>query len=175
MTDYGYLRVDNTSNYAYVGNGTGTTAPEKFLAYDPRDPSRSFSIGEGNYTLLRNLETGLWCRLAVYNTSTASSTAPYRPRKGSFTRGLLAGNGSVIVWGCLCDQPTASTATEFQYSRRGLMYQGVPMVAQAMFYPLLWSNTTPLPGSGSLSVTTLPTSEWCLPPDSSGRGCHVAR
>ena len=156
MTDYGYLRVDNTSNYAYVGNGTGTTAPEKFLAYDPRDPSRSLTIGEGDYTLLRNLQTGLWCRLAVYNNSTASSTAPFRPRRASLTRGLLAGDCGVVVWGCLCDQPTASTATEFQYSQRGLMYQGVPMVAQAMFYPLLWSNTTTLPGTSNVTVVDLP-------------------
>ena len=60
----------------------------------------------------------------------------------------------------LGDQPTAATATLFLYTRTGLMYAGQPMVAAAQFSPLLWSNTSALPGTtGNTSFTLLPTGE----------------
>jgi hypothetical protein len=157
MMDYGYLRVDNLANYAYVGNGTGTTAPEKFIGYNPLDPGSPASITAGGYVLLRSMQTGLWCRLAVYN----GTVTNFRRGKASLSRGLLQVNSTTIVWGMLGDQPTAATATQFIYSRRGLVYLDTAMVAQAMFYPLLWSNQTVLPGTSNISVNTLPTCGWC--------------
>jgi hypothetical protein len=104
----------------------------------------------GQTMVLISLETGLFCRLARYPDPTASASGgSLRDRKQTVQ----------LVWGMLADQPTAATATAFTYTRTGLMYQGEPLVAQAMFYPLLWSNTTTLPGTSNTTVTVLPQGE----------------
>ncbi len=91
-------------------------------------------------------QTGMFCRLATYPVATAGTRQ---------ARGLR--QTMTTVYGCLCDQPTATTATAFTYDRLGLMYNGDAMVASAQFAPLLWSNTTTLTGSSEVTVTVLPT------------------
>ncbi len=142
------MRSDNTTAYAYCGNGTGVTAPEKYIAYDPSDPGGAKLVALDQTIVLISVQTGLFCRLARYPDSGASSS----------TRGLKQTTND-LVWGMLADQPTAATATAFTYTRAGLVYQGDPLVAQAMFNPLLWSNTTTLPGSSNMSVVALPQGE----------------
>ena len=97
--------------------------------------------------ILVSMQTGLFCRLAVY----------LRPSNG---RRLSQAGPTTVVYGMLGDQPTAATATPFIYSRKGLVYDGEPMVAEGLFYPLLWSNTSGVvTGNGSASITPLPTGE----------------
>jgi hypothetical protein len=94
--------------------------------------------------LLVSMQTGLFCRLAVYN-------IPSIGRR-------LNQAGGTVVYGCLCDQPTAATATPYIYSRTGLVYGGEPMVADGLFKPLLWSNTSGVvTGTGNTTITPLPT------------------
>ncbi len=143
------MRSDNTTAYAYCGNGTGVTAAEKYIAYDPSNPGGTKAVQMNQTIVLISVQTGLFCRLARYPDSSASSSS--RPT----TRGLKQTTVD-LVWGMLADQPTAATATPFTYTRTGLMYMGDPLVAQAMLYPLLWSNTTTLPGSSNVSVVALP-------------------
>jgi hypothetical protein len=151
LTDYGYVRSDNTTAYAYCGNGTGVTAPEKYIAYDPSNPGGTKLVAVDQTIVLISVQTGLFCRLARYPDSGASSSS--RPARG------LKQTTVDLVWGMRCDQPTAATATAFTYTRTGLVYQGYPLVAQAMFNPLLWSNTTTLPGTSNVSVVALPQGE----------------
>jgi hypothetical protein len=115
-------------------------------------------------------QTGMFCRLAMYPVA-AAGTRPARGLRQTTT----------IVWGMLCDQPMAGTATTFTYDRLGLMYNGDPMVASAQFAPLLWSNTSTLSGSSQITVTVLPTGGMgvlpaCLPAGlpACPRGCPPA-
>jgi hypothetical protein len=183
-TSSGYLRVDNLTSYAYVGDGkgrrvmppvlnvqstilvgamvfgyghgrarhrhapppaTGDQAAEHFLAYDPADPGGTQAIPPGSPVILVSARTGLFCRIAAYPAPTTQS--------GRRARGLL--QTSTFVYGMLGDQPTAETATEFVYSSFGLEYQGVAMVAEGVYYPLLWSNSSTLSGTGTIIGTVV--------------------
>jgi hypothetical protein len=125
----------------------GTTAPEKFIGYDPMDPGTTRLITSGMPIILVSMQTGLFCRLAVY----------LLPSTG---RRLSQAGSTTVVYGMLGDQPTAATATPFIYSRTGLVYDGEAMVAEGMFYPLLWSNTSgAVSGNSNTSITPLPTGE----------------
>jgi hypothetical protein len=183
--DYGYLRVDNLTGFAYIGNdtgvclppwggrqsrtgtclqpmpilglqastlcdatlacaATGVSPPEKFIGYDPSDPGSTRVITSGMPVLLVSMQTGLFCRLAVYD----------RPSIGR----RLNQAGGAVVYGMLGDQPSAATATLFIYSRTGLVFGGEPMVADGLFKPLLWSNTRGVvTGTGNTTITPLPT------------------
>lgn len=147
------LRVDNITNYAYVGNDSGASLPEKFIAYDPTNPIGTKLIQTGQTMVMVSLQTGLFCRLAKYPDATASGSSIRA------SRGLK--QTTTVVWGMLGDQPTAATATVFTYMQTGLWFNGEEMVAQAVSYPLLWSNQTALPGSSNITVTPLPTGD-CL-------------
>ena len=59
-----YVRNDNASNFAYVGNGTGLTAPERYIAYHPTNPFTDASpIDPYETCYLKNEATGLYCQL----------------------------------------------------------------------------------------------------------------
>jgi hypothetical protein len=107
--------------------------------------------------ILISAKTGLFCRLAAYPGPRLGAAQPT-------TRGLKQTTTAPNIFGMLGDQPTAATATKFVYSRLGLLYNRQPMVAQAQFYPLLWSNTTVLNGSASIIFAALPTGAAPAPP-----------
>ena len=117
-----YVRNDNATDPAYVGNGNGLTPPEQYVAYHPNltDPS---NIDPYESMLLQSVETGLWCQLRA-----------------------LPSNGSRI--GMICDQPTPGTATVMTYTGSGLSYNGIDLVASAPGQPLLLENTTSAPVAG---------------------------
>jgi hypothetical protein len=118
----------------------GLEADEHFVAYSPGDPGGAQSIDLGSSVFLVSAKTRMFCRLALYTGGSAA-----QGRGGS--RSLL--QMAETLYGMLGDQPTAATATEFVYSSFGLQYEGQAMVAQATFYPLLWSNTSTLSGTGT--------------------------
>jgi hypothetical protein len=143
--------VDNITNFAYVGDGVGTSMNEAFMGYDVYDPGSPADISSGGYMFLRSMKTGLWCRLALY-----TGPAELIGRRLASSRALRQTDGSATVYGMLADQPTSVTATPFIYSRTGLVYQDTAMVARALFYPLLWSNQTALPGGSEIIVNPTP-------------------
>ena len=61
-----YVRVDNSSNPAWCGNGGGTTSPELWYAVDPSDPSSKKLVRPGQKAVLMSLQTGLFARLQLY-------------------------------------------------------------------------------------------------------------
>ena len=75
---------------------------------------------------------------------------------------MIVASRSTIIWGVLGDQPGTSTATAFTYTITGLTFNGTPMRAKGLFYPLLWSNTTTLAGSGTMSISPVPGGSWVL-------------
>ncbi len=50
------VRNDNLTNYAYVGNGNGTTPPELYLAYHATNLADTAPIQPGQTTKLQNEE-----------------------------------------------------------------------------------------------------------------------
>ncbi len=113
-----YVRVDNTTAPAYVGEGSGTSAPEQFIAQDPADPDAIKPISPGSMAILRSQQTGLYCRLAPIGSST----------------------------GLLCDQPTAATASSVIYTGSGLASsEGIPLASSGPGAPLLLANSTTAP------------------------------
>ena len=99
------VRNDNVTNFAYVGNGTGKTPPEMYTAYHPGNERNPKPINANETTILKNLETGKYCRLA-----------PMTPQGGCNTQGML------------CDQSTSASATILTYTGMGLAYNGTPLV-----------------------------------------------
>jgi hypothetical protein len=99
------VRNNNTTNFAYVGKGNGTTPPEMYTAYHPGNEDNPTPINAGETTIFKNIETNKYCRLA-----------PMVPQGGCNTQGML------------CDQLEPSTATILTYTGTGLAYNGVPLV-----------------------------------------------
>jgi hypothetical protein len=99
------VRNDNPTNFAYVGKGNGTTPPEMYIAYHPGNEDNPTPINAGETTIFKNIETGLWCRLA-----------PFTPQTTCNTQGML------------CDQASPAKATILTYTGNGLTYNGVPLV-----------------------------------------------
>jgi hypothetical protein len=128
-----YVRSDNTSNYAYPGNGTGITPPEQYLAYHPGNLIDGSPIDPYETAILRNVQTGLYCQL--------------RP---------LPSNATQI--GMICDQPTPATATIMTYTGDGLSYNGNALVSAGPGQPLLLKNTSsvPVPGPTADNLTFVP-------------------
>lgn len=62
----GYVRVDHAASYAHVGRGDGTSPPELFLVQDPADPAARKLVRPGQEALLVSLQTGMYCRLALF-------------------------------------------------------------------------------------------------------------
>jgi hypothetical protein len=55
-----FPRNDNLNNYAYVGNGNGTTPPEQYLAFHANNIGNTINpIKPGETTLLQNVQTGM--------------------------------------------------------------------------------------------------------------------
>ncbi len=98
-------RNDNGTNFAYVGKGNGTSPPEMYTAYHPGNEDDPTPINAGETTILKNVETEKYCRLA-----------PLVPQTTCNTQGML------------CDQLEPSTATILTYTGTGLAYNGVPLV-----------------------------------------------
>ena len=130
VTSNGYVRTDNASSPAYVGNGTGGTPPEQYVAYPPSNPTGS-AILPGQTAILRSNQTGLFCRLAP-----------------------LPSNSTQL--GLVCDQPTAATATPLTYTGSGLSSNGVPLVSSGPGAPMLLANTTTVPATSGASNMTFP-------------------
>ncbi len=111
-------RNDNTTNLAYVGSGDGKTPPEQYYAYDPTNLADATPIQPGETTILRNAQTGLYCRLVLLPTSTAQCPAQ----------------------GMVCDQGSPSAATIMTYTGSGLSYGGTPLVQQPVTNTLILSS-----------------------------------
>ena len=111
------MRNDNRTNFAYVGSGDGMTPPEIYNAFHPGDMTDVSPIFPTNPTILRNQQTGLYCRLA-----------PFSPQTTCLTQGML------------CDQSSPSTATVMTYTGTGLAYQGTPLVQEPTTGSLVLSS-----------------------------------
>jgi hypothetical protein len=62
-----YVRVENSSNFAWVGNGTNTEPQTQYIAQNPDDIYSTVPVQPGNTTILHSVETGLYCRIANYS------------------------------------------------------------------------------------------------------------
>ncbi len=101
------VRNDNVTNFAYVGNGTGLTPPEMYIAFHPGQQSNDDPIKPGQTAIFENMQTGMWCRLANFTPQTTCRTQ-----------------------GMLCDQASPDSADHITYTGFGLAYQGVPLVRE---------------------------------------------
>jgi hypothetical protein len=81
-----YVRVDNATNFAWCGNGGGTTSPELWYAVDPSDPSSKKLVRPGQKAVLMSLQTGLFARLQLYTGDTGAAVAAKKapPPPGKF-------------------------------------------------------------------------------------------
>lgn len=61
-TDGMTMRNDNSSAYAAMDSGNGTTMPEIYHATRDTDPTNSTPITGGESLVLRNAHTGSYCR-----------------------------------------------------------------------------------------------------------------
>jgi hypothetical protein len=90
----------------------------------------------------------LQSKTAAAAAAAAAGTADRPPRIASAPRrsppagAAKAKAATAVLWGMLGDQAIAATGTVFRYTVSGLDYQGDPMRARGLFYPLLWSNST---------------------------------
>ncbi len=146
------MREDNSSSPAYAGNGTGSTAPEQFLAISPSAPNSLTPIQPGQTTVLQSVQTGMYCRLATLSPGTEQ--------------------------GMVCDQPTAATATPLTYTGSGLSVDGVPLVASSSGSPLVLANSTSATLSPNSDNLSFPTAGPPLPTNtplsiSTGSGSYV--
>jgi hypothetical protein len=97
----------NTTTPAFVGTGDGSTPAEMYQAFDPNDPLSTTPIAPGGSVLLKNSQTGRYCRLVPV------PTAP-------------------TLQGMQCDLETAASATSFTYTGRPSCWQGRRHHAWAM-------------------------------------------
>ena len=134
------MRTDNATGAAYAGSGTGTTAPEQYAALSPSNLASTTPIQPGQTTILRSNQTGQYCRLQPWPSSSSGQL------------------------GMVCDLPTATGATVLTYTGSGLSTpEGVPLVATGPGAPLLLANTTTTPPGPTDSQLTFP-----LAPSSGG-------
>ena len=133
------LRNDNTTDFGHIGNGNGTTPPEMYTAYHPGNEDNPELIHAGETTIFKNIETGLWCRLA-----------PFTPQTTCLTQGML------------CDQASPNGAAVLTYTGTGLAYQGTPLVQQPVTGTLVLSSD-PKCGNGFGNKLVFPPGEmWAL-------------
>ena len=116
-----------------MGSGFGGRPEEQYLAYHPGNLTNISPVVPYETAVLRNVATGLWCRLAP-----------------------LPSNTSQL--GMLCDQNSPTMATNMTYTGDGLSYQGVALVASGPGQPLLLENTTaaPVPGPTADNLLLVP-------------------
>jgi hypothetical protein len=119
-----------------VSPGTGLTAPEQFVAYDPLNLTDTTPTQPGETTILKNTATGMYCQL----------------------RGMPTNQTQMAMY---CDQPTPATATVMTYTGDGLAYQGVPLVSTGPGQPLLLANTTSSPVGPTAGSLTFPVASEC--------------
>jgi hypothetical protein len=217
LTGQGFLRIDNATNYAYIGNGDGTSLPELFYVADAADPAASKLVKSGQKALLISAATGKYLRLAVFTgdpsnyvalakgqtqqattvssraqngqpppsralraarrrpppatatrqppppvnvaartRSSAAIVVPPRQRAAASVAAFASSSSSTIIWGVLGDQAGSSTATTFLYTITGLTFNGIPLRAKGQHFPLLWSNTSTLAGTSTMSISPGP-------------------
>jgi hypothetical protein len=136
-----YVRTDNASTLAYAGSGSGSTAPEQYVAYHAPNTTERSPVLPGQTAYMQSEQTGMWCRLA--------------PSPSNATQ-----------IGMVCDQPTSATAVAFTYTGDGLAVDGIQLVAGGPGEPLLLANTTTAPiTSGTADNLTFvpvtnPAGEW---------------
>jgi hypothetical protein len=174
------VRNDNLTNLAYVGRGDGSTSPEQYLAFRPDAPGSTTAATPGETVILRNLQTGLFCRLvpvpAAYPLSVPGASRRNRalgpPPAAQI--GLKAVPASCATLGVVCDQPTAVTATVLTYTGFGLSYEGVPLVQTPGSRTLVLSSSPDCttPGGGQLSFPLAPASR--APPPALGATGELA-
>jgi hypothetical protein len=160
------LRNDNLTNLAYVGRGDGSTYPEQYVAFRPNVPSSTAPATSGQLVILRNLQTGLFCRLApvpaAYPLSIPGASRRSRALGPPLAAqiGLKAVPASCATFGVVADQPTAVTATVLTYTGFGLSYEGVPLVQTPGSRTLVLSSSPDCttPGGGQLSFPLAPAS-----------------
>jgi hypothetical protein len=97
-----YVRVQNSSDFAWVGNGTGKTPPETFYAYHSNNTGDTTPIMPGQTTILKSDQTGLYCRIQAYNGTDQ---------------------------GMICDVTDPLQASVFTYNYMGLEYNGTQLLA----------------------------------------------
>jgi hypothetical protein len=105
-----YVRVQNSSDFAWVGNGTGKTPPETFYAYHSNNTGDTTPIMPGQTTILKSDQTGLYCRIQAHNGTDQ---------------------------GMICDVSDPLQASVFTYNYMGLEYNGTQLLADTMGDPLL--------------------------------------
>jgi hypothetical protein len=145
------IRNDNITNLAYVGRSDGSTAPEQYIAYHPDNAANTAPIKPGETMVLRNLQTGLFCRLVPIPSGYPLSVPGGRRARGlalppgaasTFTVAASALPPSCATFGVIADQPTAATAVVLTYNGYGMSYQGVPLVQSPGTATLILSNAT---------------------------------
>ena len=131
-----YVRTDNATSPATSGTGTGSTAPEQYSAYVPGNVNSTSPILPGQPTIIKSVQTGLYCRLAP-----------------------LASNVTKLVM--LCDQASAASASNLTYTGGGLSYNGVPLVSTGGGAPLMLANTTATPAGATDDNLSFPPAGGC--------------
>jgi hypothetical protein len=131
------VRNDNLTSFAHVGPNDGQQQPpEVFTAYNPANPSDPTPIPPGGATVLKNAQTGKYCRMAQLPAGYPLS----QPIATSRTRGLLQVPSSCATQGMICDQDTIATASNLTYTGSGMSLNGVPLVQSPVSKTLLLSS-----------------------------------
>jgi hypothetical protein len=120
------------SGFATKSGNISNSPDEMFVAYHPDNTSSTDLIDPSEPAILKNVGTGLWCRLAS-----------------------LPSNATQI--GLICDAPDPSQATVMDYTGNSMAIQGNELVAWGGDGSvMLLTNTTdvapPPPGSGLGSI-----------------------
>jgi hypothetical protein len=99
----GYVHTSNTTDYARTANGTGFSAAETYMVYNPANPSSTMPIQAGDTAAFMSVQTGKYCRLAP-----------------------LPSNASLT--GMVCDVSSLGSASIITYTGRGLAFNNTPLV-----------------------------------------------
>jgi hypothetical protein len=57
------VRTDTSGTYTYLGSGNGSSAPERYMAYDPANPNSTTPIQPGGTVVLKSevrAPSGCW-------------------------------------------------------------------------------------------------------------------
>jgi hypothetical protein len=79
----GYLRANSATTPAAVADGSGSSMPELFLAYNPWDMSSTAEVAAGDTVILRSINTNGFCRLTDVSGLLASLGVSPRPARGN--------------------------------------------------------------------------------------------
>jgi hypothetical protein len=109
------MRNDNITCLAYIGTGTGLTPPEQYTAHWPDTPTSELAIAVDSTVILKNMHTGLWCRLVPV----PAGHLLHSPKISTMSATVKALPSSCATFGMVADQATTSTATVFTYTGAG--------------------------------------------------------